>query len=337
VNHVLLKTAQIPKLQLLPIHLLINGDSIINAHLSINRNIQIETAIGLLIDINKQQNEFQMALLSVNEKFTKKYFDQVIKKLDFNKIKIALDAFKKNYIYPEVIELAINNKILAWYHAQSKNLFVLDSHYSSSDYRYLDFSAKSESGEIEQPAIYFISQNKNPRKILKIAGENNHTEIINSTIDYQRKDNLLILNGDATENFDDFVYIEDVNALIATTIAQSPDQSLLINIALLHYPLIHFSHTGQGMLICQIPNIVIPMAFPLIARKNEHMFIFTDNKLLIIEDAFDTNKNIFHARLTISYNNNSLYVDHLAIHYMNKFPQAKKETYGKIPLLNLYI
>ncbi len=345
-DHVLLKTAQIPKLQLLPIHLLANGDSIINAHLSINRNIQIETTIGLLIDINKQQNEFQMVLLSVNEKFTQKYFDQSTKKLDFNKIKIALDAFKKNYIYPEIIKLAINNKILAWYHAQSENLFVLDSHYSSSDYRYLGFSAKSEPGEIEQPAIYFISQNKNPRKILKISGENNHTEIINSTIDYQRKNNLLILNGDATENFDDCIYIEDVNVLIATTIAQSPDQSLLINIALLHYPVIHFSHAGQGMLICQIPNIAIDrlshqteistIASPIIARKNEHMFIFTDNKLLIIEDAFDTNKNIFHARLTISYNNNSLSVDHLATHYMNKFPQAKKETYGKIPLLNLY-
>lgn len=171
---------------------------------------------------------------------------------------------------------------------------------------YLGFNSNKEEA-------YFIS---NKQDLIKVNRGGEVGRINNLGALYQRRNEVLILNSGRLTTLAPDEHIDaDVSALLITTsLDQIEDMAFTFEIELFNYPVIYLSHVGNGSLHCSLPIDVMPENIN-ISRNYDALFVFIENKLLVIDGVFERSQSkikgdILHHELKLIFN----YKSHILLH-----------------------
>lgn len=286
------------------------GDESISISLSDDGYLNIMTKNGGILDIKLQNDAFIATLFGCTPRFSdaddRSRAGMMINRGELER---ALTTFCSLYSCPEIIMIRLKNRGYGWFHPASSALFTLPIEASQAEY--LGYS-------YDQQSAYFSVYR--PGYLLQISSSYDHDFVENKVGTYQRLGECLILNADFTDvlNLNKktapyYLNIDEVSRLwIRTTINQQAAQQFICDIALFDYEVIEITHQGEGALYLRYNGSLENMS---IACKNEQLLILIPDKILIINDVFNPQKNTAHSRLWFVSHQQEITLSQLASYY----------------------
>ncbi|EGY27861.1 hypothetical protein Rin_00022180 [Candidatus Regiella insecticola 5.15] len=285
------------------------------------------TKNGCILDIKLQNDAFIATLFGCTPRFSdaddRSRAGMMINRGELER---ALTTFCSLYSCPEIIMIRLKNRGYGWFHPASSALFTLPIEASQAEY--LGYSS-------DQQSAYFSVYR--PGYLLQISSSYDHDFVENKVGTYRRLGECLILNADFTDilNLNTkttpyYLNIDEVSRLwIRTTINQQAAQQFICDIALFDYEVIEITHQGEGALHLRYNGSQENMS---IARKNEQLLILIPDKILIINDVFNPQKNTAHSRLWFISHQHEITLSQLASYYSSNVENSGFEPLSCVHL-----